>query len=103
MAMATPDEAAQCVIARSAYAMPRFVHAPQHLPVLVFRPVEGGAFRLGVDIEDALAAPGVRVRIVLHGAQSPLFALRHGVGRKRTQEAEFLAALGFYSLDPFFE
>ena len=66
---------------------------------LYFVPSSAGAFRLGVDVEYALSAPGVGVGIVLHRPHAPLFALGHGVYRDRTQKTDFLAALRFDSLD----
>src|ERR1019366_1302434 len=89
------------MISQSARGVPQIVHVPQHLPVLVLRAVERGTFRLGVDIEHALSAPGIGVRIVLHRAHAPLFALGHGVYRNRTQEADLLATLRFNSLGQF--
>ena len=63
------------------------------------RAVERYAFRLGIDIEDTLSAPRVGIRIVLHGSQAPLLALRHRVGGNGAQKTKFLVALRVHSLD----
>src|SRR5215472_14818448 len=70
-----------------------------HLPIFIFRAVEGCALGLGVDIENALSAPGVGVGIVLHGAHAPFLAVRHRICRDRTEKAVFLASLALDALD----
>src|ERR1700728_3675616 len=72
------------------------------LPILVFCPVEGCAFGFGVDVEDALAAVGVTVRVVLHGAQAPLGFSGHGIDGDLAQKLYFLA-LHVDAFDEFFE
>src|SRR5579871_59280 len=61
------------------------------LPILVFRAIESNALRLGEDIENALAAPGIGFGIVLHGAHAPLRSAGHGINGNFAQKADFLA------------
>src|SRR5271166_4099950 len=68
------------------------------LPRLVLRPVQSGAVRLGVNVEDALSAPGIRVRVVLHGAQAPFRLAGHRIHRNSPQKTQLLA-VGIHALD----
>src|SRR6202161_3352014 len=61
------------------------------LPVLILRAVQSLALRFGVNIEDALPAPGIRIRIVLHRTQPPLGRARHGIDGNLAKEADFLS------------
>src|ERR1700679_54041 len=72
------------------------------LPILVFCPVEGCTLGFGVDVEDALAAVGVAVSIVLHGAQAPLGFAGHGIDGDLAQKLHLLA-LNVYAFDQFFK
>src|SRR5208337_2489253 len=68
------------------------------LPRLVLCPVQGGAVRLGVNVEDALPTPGIRVGIVLHGTPAPFRLSGHRIHRNAPQKAQLLA-IGIHALD----
>src|ERR1700677_519856 len=67
-------------------------------PGLVLRAIQASTFGLGVNVEDVVSAPGVRVRIILHGTHSPLILAGHGVNRDVPQEAHLLT-IGIDTLD----
>src|SRR5579862_12910 len=67
-----------------------FLAQSPHLPVLVLRPVECCFFRLGVDVEYALCAPGVRSGIVLHRAHAPFRFIGEGIDLNLAQELQLL-------------
>src|SRR5271165_60456 len=69
-------------------SIPRF--AP-FLPVFVLRVVESRVLRLGVHIEDVLLAPGIGIRIVLHGTHPPLRLSSHGIDGNLAEELELFA------------
>src|SRR5678816_955047 len=62
-----------------------------HLPVMVFGPIEPGALALRVHVEHVLAAPTRRIRLVLIGAQTPLVVVGHRVERNAPKEFELAA------------
>src|ERR1051325_8004555 len=59
------------------------------LPVTVFRTIQCRALRLGIHVEDVLATPGFRLRIILIGAHAPIRRVRHGVHGDAAEEFEF--------------
>src|SRR5271167_4015422 len=61
------------------------------LPRLILRAVQTCAVRLGVNVEDTLPAPGIRVRIVLHRTQTPFRFAGHRIHRNAPQKAQLLA------------
>src|SRR5258708_32846561 len=71
------------------------------LPCGVLRSVECGSCALGVDVEDVLAAEGVRVGVVLVGAEAPFGGAGPGVDGDAAEECDLLV-LNVNSVDQGF-
>src|SRR4029077_4754616 len=65
--------------------------AERNLPVTVLGAVERGALECRVDVEDVLAAPLRRVRLVLVGTKRPLGRPGHGIDGDAAEEFQLPA------------
>ena len=66
-------------------------------PVSIIGSVQGFAGASGKHVKDVLAAPTRGIRIVLHGAQSPILGARHGIDGNPAQELVFASQFSVFS------
>src|SRR5882762_12489 len=67
--------------------------AARQSPLCIRSPISRFLGALGIDVEDVLAAPAGRLRVVLHAALSPVGRVGHGIFRDSAQEPDFLVHL----------
>src|SRR5271170_2227741 len=72
------------------------------LPCGVLRSVECGSGALGVDVKDVLAPEGVRVYVVLIGAEAPFSGSGHGIDGDTAEEFDLLV-LNINAVDESFK